>query len=689
MPRQRPAPIPAEVIEAVNLHQQGRLPEAERLYRQALVSSPGNFYALHQFAMLRLDRGDHVEALQLMSAAVSARPDSAEALANYGLILQALQRSEEAIEHYDRALALKPDHVPALFNRGNALFSLGHYERALAGYEATLARDPNHLGALFNRGNTLRELGRRNEAIAGYARLLALKPDHAEAREAYARSLEERDGDLRALGRTERMQRAADTIAHGDEHFDAGRFPEAIASYDEALRLAPADFHAANNRGLALMRLGRLDEALDAFDKAAVIRPTHADVHYNRGTVLLRLRRHRDALMCFERCLAVARDDIRAIVSQGAALEALGQLEAALACYDRARTLDPNQVEALNNSGNVLSKLHRFDEAMECFEGALKLSPGHADVNYNQSFVRLLRGDYARGWRQYEARWRTAGFAAQKRQFAAALWLGETQIAGKTILLHHEQGIGDTIQFARYAPLIARMGARVLLAVQPSLKSLVWQLPGVEDVYGPDDVLPPFERHCPLLSLPLALQTEVGTIPTGIPYVTADPARVSRWKEVLGGRAQPRVGLVWAGRADYANDAGRSIGLPALTPLLGTPGVTWVSLQHELRPEDRLVLEAHSGIARLGERFEDFADTAAAIAQLDLVISVDTAVAHLAGAMGKPVWILLPHYPDFRWFLGRDDSPWYPSARLFRQPARGDWQSVVARLRTELAGLTS
>ncbi len=687
MPRPVPAPVPSEVIEAVHLHQQGRLPEAEQLYRRALVSSPGNFYALHQFALLRRDCGDHIEALQLMSAALAARPNSAEAVANYGLILQSLQRSEEAIAQYDRALALKPEHVPALFNRANALVSLGRYEEAIGGYDATLSRQPDHLGALFNRSNTFRALGRHSEAIAGYRRVLALQPDHAEARRAYAECLEERDGDLRGLGRAERIRRAAESLARGNEHFDAGRHHEAIASYEEVLRLAPADFQAANNRGLALMHLGRLEDALEALDKAAVIRPGQADVHFNRGTVLQRLKRHQPALACFERALAIAPDDVRAMISRGVSLEALGRLEEALACYDRAQRIDARRVETLNNRANVLSKLHRFEEAAECFEAALRLAPGHADVNYNHSIVRLLKGDFARGWRQYEARWRTAGFAAVKRNFAPALWLGETPVAGKTVLLHDEQGIGDTIQFARYAPLVARMGAKVLLAVQAPLKSLVWHLPGVEDVYGPDDVLPPFDRHCPLLSLPLAVGTDVSTIPADIPYVAADPACRTRWREALGRHGRPRVGIVWAGRADYANDADRSIPLATFAPLFGAEGVAFISLQHDLRDGDDAVLAAQTNVERLGERFADFADAAAVIAELDLVISVDTAIAHLAGAMGKPVWVLLPHYPDFRWLLEREDSPWYPTARLFRQPRRGDWDSVVARACDALAGL--
>jgi hypothetical protein len=294
-------------------------------------------------------------------------------------------------------------------------------------------------------------------------------------------------------------------------------------------------------------------------------------------------------------------------------------------------------------------------------------------------------GDLDAGWKEYEWRWRTQEFAPWRRDFAPPLWLGEEPLAGKTILLHAEQGLGDAIQFVRYLPLVAARAGKVVLEVQPALMPLLAGFAGASLIVGRGEKLPAFDCHCPLGSLPLAFKTRLATIPAAIPYLTASDERVTRWRQRLPRTGRWRIGIAWAGNPAFKGDRTRSIGLPRFSPLLSAAGVEIVSLQRDLRAGDRDILCDHPHVVQLGEAMADFGDTAAIISGLDLVISSDTSIVHLAGAMGKAVWVLLQYDADWRWLIGRDDSPWYPGARLFRQPAVDDWESVVARVLAELA----
>jgi len=320
------------------------------------------------------------------------------------------------------------------------------------------------------------------------------------------------------------------------------------------------------------------------------------------------------------------------------------------------------------------------------YDRALAVRPNYAEARWNMSLVQLLTGDFYGGWREYEWRWKNKGLELFKRDFAQPLWLGETEIEGKTILLHSEQGFGDTIQFSRYVPLIAARGARVLLEVPAPLKDLVVSLAGVAQVISAQDEPPRFDLHCPLLSLPLALGTRMETIPAHVPYFAVPAESMRRWHAALGSKHRLRIGLAWSGGPRHKKDANRSIKLHSLLPFLDVEA-DFISLQKDVRADDATVLQGRTDLAHFGDKLDTFADTAAVIGSLDLVISVDTSVAHLAGALAKPVWILLPFLPDWRWLLDREDSPWYPTARLFRQNAPGDWSSVISLVVLELKKL--
>jgi Tetratricopeptide repeat/Glycosyltransferase family 9 (heptosyltransferase) len=338
--------------------------------------------------------------------------------------------------------------------------------------------------------------------------------------------------------------------------------------------------------------------------------------------------------------------------------------------------------EAFNNRGVALQEQKRLDEALTSYDQAIVLKPDYADAHWNFSLLRLLTGDFERGWAESEWRWKNASLDLSERTFSQPLWIGAEAIDGKTLLLHHEQGLGDAIQFCRYVPLVAARGARVVLEVDRPLRQLMSGLAGVSHCLCKGEALPNFDMHCPLLSLPLAFGTLLETIPSTTPYLSV-PAPVQDWEAKLGPKDRLRVGLVWSGNPRHRDDIKRSIELNALSSLFDV-AATFVSLQKELRAGDAALLRERSDIISLGQSFENFADTAALISCLDLVISVDTSVAHLAGALGRPVWILLPFVPDWRWLLDRDDSPWYPTARLFRQTNTRDWHSVVDHVRTAL-----
>jgi Tetratricopeptide repeat/Glycosyltransferase family 9 (heptosyltransferase) len=401
---------------------------------------------------------------------------------------------------------------------------------------------------------------------------------------------------------------------------------------------------------------------------------------------LLRLDRGREALASFERALALAPDHIDALGNRGNALLALNRPGEAIASYDAGLRLAPKHVRLLTNQAIALRRLDRPHEALFGLNRALVGNPDFAEARFVESLVKLTLGDFAAGWSAYESRWGTAALAPHRRDFTRPLWLGDRPLAGKTILIYAEQGYGDTIQFVRYAPRVAALGARVILEVQPELARLMAAFKGIE-VIPHGQPLPAFDLQCPLMSLPLAFRTQLSTIPADISYIVPpaeDEAALSSidWRARPPGR-QPLVGLAWAGDRLHKNDINRSMRLATLRPLLDLPHLQFVSLQQEIGEEDAQVLRRHPNLRAVGP-FRDFAQTAAAIARLDAVIAVDTAVAHLAGAMGKPLFLLLPFGADFRWLRERPDSPWYPSAHLFRQHAFDDWGRAVDGLCREL-----
>jgi Flp pilus assembly protein TadD len=428
------------------------------------------------------------------------------------------------------------------------------------------------------------------------------------------------------------------------------------------------------------------ESAILLYDQAIALDATRSDSHYKRANALRIVGRLEEALAGYDRAIERNADYAHAYCNRGVVLQSLGRREAALQSYDRTIALDPNDVMAHYNRALLMQDCSRWDEAMRSYDRAIELNPQFADAQYNRSMLQLFLGDFERGWRGYEWRWvnaRRLGIG-DARTFAAPRWLGEEPIAGKRILLYSEAGLGDTLQFCRYATSCGRQGATVVLEVPEALRRLLGSVEGVSQVIGAGSPLPPFDYHCPLLSLPLAFRTTVASIPSPGSYVRADQIKVAQWRERLGARRSPRIGLVWSGNPNNPIDARRSIRLADWVAQLPTTGYEYFRLQTQVRETDRSALESNPQIVSFDDDLLDFDNTAALCMCMDLVITIDSSLAHLAGALGHRTWVLLPQTPDFRWMRDREDSPWYPSVKLYRQTVAGDWRSVFDRVAADL-----
>ena len=497
--------------------------------------------------------------------------------------------------------------------------------------------------------------GRLDAASALYRRILAVQPRHPDA--------------LHLLGRI--------AESNGDHATALAFIAQAIAANGHI-----AAFHVS--RGAVLLALGRLDEARRALQRALSLDPGNAEANNVLGNAMLALGEPAAAIECYRRALALRAGYPEALNNLGSGLRALGRLDEAEAELRRAVELRPGYAAALANLGLVLQEQGRYGEALDMFDRAVAGDPAHATARGNRAMLLLLLGHLREGFAEYEWRWRMPGFATPRREFAQPMWDGDA-LAGRTLFVHAEQGLGSAIQFVRYAGLAAGRGGRVLLECRRPLHRLFAQSlarPGgpVADIVVKDEGQPPpFDCHAPLMSLPHLLGTSLDTIPAQVPYLTALPRDVSAWRERLAGAPRPRIGLVWAGNPEHENDRNRSMPPAYLASLVGGTPATFFSLQVPAR-DDLSALFPSDSVADLAPALGDFAETAAVVANLDLVISVDTAVAHLAGALARPVWLMLPYVPEWRWLLDREDSPWYPTMRLFRQRQAGDWEGLVERL---------
>ncbi|MBI5108028.1 MAG: tetratricopeptide repeat protein [Rhodocyclales bacterium] len=536
------------------------------------------------------------------------------------------------------------DATSELLARAVSRFQAGEPELACATGFSILQAQPNHPDALLIAAAAWILQGHNDAARRLLDQVLLAVPGHSEA-----------DKMLQRIGAAPEGY-AVSPVGSAQAYLDAGmknwseqHFHAALACWHHAIALDPARADLFNCRARAFAALGFTDAAQADFEHALALKPDFAEAHNNVGALL----------------------------------HQLGKRDAAAECYRRALTIRPAYALAHTNRGNALLELGRPDEAMTHFEAVIAAYPGHADGHLSAGTLSLLLGDFERGWREYEWRWASTGRGVPPRNYVQPLWLGDADVRRKRILLWSEQGFGDAIQFSRYASKLAALGAVVILEAPATLAPLLETLDGVAAFVAYGGALPPFDFHCPLLSLPLAFKTTLGEL-SGKPYLAPPPERIADWVKYVGSANQARVGLAWSGSTTHGNDRNRSIPLSRFSQVLAS-GIEYIQLQKDVRADDQAWLAQHPEIRSFAAQVKDFGDTAALIESLDLVITVDTSVAHLAGALGKDVWILLPQAPDWRWLLDRSDSPWYDSATLFRQPAPGDWDSALVAVRQALA----
>ncbi|HEX2943256.1 MAG TPA: tetratricopeptide repeat protein [Rhodopila sp.] len=609
--------------QALQCHQAGQISHAVAGYRMALQFNSRSPETHFNLGLAFRQQGRPDEAMVSLQNAVRIKPDYADAYNTIGNILKDQKDLQKAAGYYRKAIASAPTRFEAHTNLADTLREQGQFEDAITPYVETLRLKPDQFDVLGRLGIALQKLGRTDEAISCLCTAIEHVPDTPELLFHLAFALQEK-----------------------------GQLSEATSCYRAALELKPDLAAAWLNQSELLRRQGFLDEALESARKGVSLRPGSAEYH---------------------NAFAIA-------------LHATGHVEQAIVSYRKALELDPQLYQALGNLGSALRQVGKLDDAIVSHRAALAINSDDPEVHWNYAMALLARGDFIEGWQEFEWRWKTGQLKQNYRELPRPQWKGEPA-EGKTLLIHAEQGFGDTLQFCRYAKLAAARNLRVIMLVPQALLRLFGSLKGVSGVYAVGTDVPLFDLHCPIMSLPFALKTTLDTIPADGAYLHADATQTTMWKDYLAAAVPSglRVGMVWAGNPRphspdaAAVDKRRSIAVERMEPIFKVPGIHFFSLQKTgaaAPPAFKLI--------DFMDQMNDFADTAALIMNLDLVISVDTAVAHLAAALGKPVWILDRFDACWRWLTDRRDSPWYPSVRLYRQPEPSDWDAVIAEVVQDL-----
>jgi tetratricopeptide (TPR) repeat protein len=679
------------LMEGLKHHGGGRLLEAALCY-QSVLNPAGDTATPDPDALLLLgivarQSRYFPQAIQLTRAAVEQRPSAVHYMVNLAHSYRCAGEFSEAERWYRSVIARDPLHMRARCWMGEALLECGKHQAAHECYREALGLQPNHGHLHHGLGNVLAKEKRYAEAAASYRRAIECLPAQAEFHFGLGYAL----GRLGNLPQARRAFNDALQLrphfpeAHlnlGNLYYDHGNFGVAAASYRRALLDRPGYAKAATNLGNALVKLNRIADAIHCYRHALALEPQSAIVQHALGNALTTAKDWAPAEKCLHKALELDPANAEIHNSLGNLFYSQKQMHSAAARYRQAMELDADYAKAHVNLGNAVLALGDLKEARACYQRGLALDPESPGAIYNMSLAHLRAGEYAAGWKGYEARWSFEELHLRQRLFPQARWIGQP-LAGKTILLHAEQGLGDTLQFVRYAPLVAARGARIILEVRPPLERLLRGLPGVSEVLARGAKLPGFDYHSPLMSLPAVFETEPATIPTPEGYLHVPETEIEAAYAAYPGEGL-RVGIAWAGNPKHKADATRSLPLRAFLPLAEIPGLTLFSLQKGPATGQLAALRESLPIQDTPAAHADFYQTALMMSTLDLVISVDTSVAHLAGAIGKPFWVLLSRVADWRWMETREDSPWYRSATLFRQTAPGDWHGVIERIVGEL-----
>ena len=705
------------------MEDQNAFSDAIVVYEAFLARSPGHLGVQEILATALLKAGQFQKSLAAHQKAIKLGVHHAAIFLHKGIVEARLKLNDEALESFKDALLLRDNYALAHNNLGKLLGDMGRMEESLQSFDAAIKIDPNYQDAHYNKAIALIGSGAHQAALEHLNRVLKLDNHHPSAKFYRLTALEATgqidltaylDGlqdlvqsdpthvdSLNAIGNVYKAQHqfnqalaVFDRALGVDPHFAAAhsnrgiilnelkRYEEALASFDRAIHLHDQLVEPYVNRVISLMGVFREEEALGSADQAIFISPHLAEAYSNRGLVLIKLMRFEEALDALSTAIQLDPDLAEAYSNLSDALWNMGQSAAALEHAKKAIDLRPDLASAHNNLAIILLGSLKLDEALSSFDQAIALDPESADAHFNRSLLLQLQGNLFEGLKAYEWRWR-GPFRRFVRDFVRPLWLGDEALDGKTILLSSEQGFGDAIQMIRYLPHLATKATKVIVEAPAPLATLFEAMAVAAEIIPRGESLPDFDVYCPLMSLPLAFKTDLDSIPDQTPYLRVPDDRQAVWEPLLANKTRPRIGLVWSGSTEHRNDRNRSIPLELFENLLKLPFEFHV-LQKEIREVDQKKMPDFTNLQLHTESLHNFADTAALVAHMDVVISVDTSVAHLAGALGVPIWILLPFSPDYRWMLDRKESPWYPSATLWRQQDLGSWDEVLKQVEVAL-----
>lgn len=637
---------------AVAAYNAGDLPTASAHCQAKLRSKPGDFATLHLLGIIQSKSGSFTAALHTFDEALALRPRDADLHNNRGGALSGAKRYDEALSAYEKAIEIQPSYAGAHNNRGCVLMEMQRYEDALSSYGNAVVLDPDNAEFVNNLGRALTKLRRYQDALDCFEDALGLQRDYDEAQ-----------------------------INRGITLNELKRYDEALTCFDLVLARRSDHADALLNRAYTLHNLEHFEEAIEAFNHLLTLHPERPEALLGRGLTLTKLKRFGQAFANYEAASVQKANFVDVVIARATTLCEMDRADDAIADLDHLLAVRPDYADAHKARGVALMQVERLTEAMASFQRAIESRVDESDAAWNLGYLLLLHGDFDRGWRHYEARRIRKGTIWTKLQ--GPEWRGEP-LRGKRLLLYAEQGYGDTLQFARFVRTASRMGAEVFYGVYGPLAELFLSMDEQLTVVRNGERLPSYDYHAPIMSVPFILGLREKQIPNDVPYLRAEPARIESWKTKLP-QSSFRVGIAWQGsRADPE----RSMPLSAFAPLSRIPGVTLISLQKADGLDQLAELPEGMTVETLGADFDAspdaFLDSAAVMMNLDLIVSIDTGLAHLAGALGRPVWVVLKKIPDWRWMLDRSDSPWYPTARLFRQKQKGEWAPVMEEVAAAL-----
>ena len=683
--------------QAKKLHQQGRLLEAKAIYESVLNEDPLNAQVMHLLGLVAAQTNQFELAIAWFNRAIAIDPLDAKFHNNLATALADANQHLKAITEYEKAIAIDSSFVDAYYNKAVAHIAVRQWQDAVKALQQVLKFQSEFFEAWYLLGNALQELKRLDEAISCYRRAISINNKYAPLFFNLGNALHAR-GDLEQAIENYEHSLTLDVgfidayINLGVALKEANQIEKAISIFEKAIELDANSQRTYFNLGNAYKQCKKYELALQSYDSAIRIDDKYQEAYLNKGAVLTELQLLQQALECYAKAIELNFENALAHFNYANTLAKQFKFEEALKYYDKAIFFKKDYAEAYFNRGNIFLESGNPIKAIENYDQAIASDPEYVDALWNKSNAMLLAGEYENGWKLYEIR-RRENQTVPPRTFKQPTWLGVEPIAGKTIFVHSEQGLGDTLQFVRYAPKLTELGARVILEVQSPLYHLLNALKDISLVIKAGDKVPDFDMHCPMMSLPLAFKTTVTTIPAPVTLRIKEDKKIY-WSKKLGQSSKPRVGLVWSGgfRPDkqeiWEINGRRNLPLHHLKALSGIE-VDFISLQKGEPAESEFRQAVASGWDgpfiqdHVGE-LKDFSDTAALVMNLDLVIAVDTSTAHLAATLGKPVWLLNRFDTCWRWLLDREDSPWYPSIKIYRQPAYGDWESVMQRVKTDL-----